>query len=104
MALPFTGGKLRSQQRYCFLFSKHLLLTTRTIRKPNNVYKLVKVRVIGGRIKEEDGGGIEEREGVDGRRGERKEVWGGGGRGGQEREGQGDGIADRCKIVRWARW
>lgn len=45
--LPFSGGKLRSQQRYCFLFSKHLLITTRIVRKPNDVYKLMKVRVLG---------------------------------------------------------
>ena len=36
--------KLRSQPRYCFLFSKHLLITTRTQKKPQEIYRLAKVR------------------------------------------------------------
>lgn len=36
------GGKLRSHHRYCFLFSKHLLITTRNSKKGD--CKALKVR------------------------------------------------------------
>lgn len=42
--LPRTSNKLRSQQRHCFLFTKHLLITTRTTtKKPHDCYKITKV-------------------------------------------------------------
>ena len=45
ISLPRPGsGKLNAKQRYCFLFSKHLLITTRISKKPNDCYKTVKVR------------------------------------------------------------
>lgn len=37
-----SSSKLRTQQRYCFLFSKHLIITARN-KKPSDSYKAVKV-------------------------------------------------------------
>ena len=37
------SGKVRSQPRHCFLFSKHLLITARLQKKPQDQYRMVKV-------------------------------------------------------------
>ena len=38
-----SSGKVRSQPRHCFLFSKHLLITARIQKKPRDQYRMIKV-------------------------------------------------------------
>ena len=38
-----TRGRLRTQPRHCFLFSKHLLVTMRVTKKPQDCYRIIKV-------------------------------------------------------------
>ena len=42
-SLTLSRGKLRTQPRYCFLFSKHLVVTVRVTKKPQDCYKIIKV-------------------------------------------------------------
>ena len=51
-----SSGKVRSQLRHCFLFSKHLLITTRVQKKPQDQYRMIKVKEVKGAREGGEGG------------------------------------------------
>jgi len=44
----FPMAKAKNPQRHVFLFTKHLIITHRNVRKPTDIYKIVKASKIQG--------------------------------------------------------